>query len=123
MPLYEYRCCDCNATFEALVREGKEAVCPHCGGSSLDKLPSAPFVLSGQTACPAGHTCCGRQYVWIRLPCYLSPEERIGNESIIVGQIQDEIRRPWPTQPLELGPILWCDLRLCFPPQHLEAPR
>ncbi|HUV90645.1 MAG TPA: zinc ribbon domain-containing protein, partial [Anaerolineae bacterium] len=50
MPVYEYRCCDCDTTFEALVRDGKAAVCPHCGGSSLDKLPSAPFVLSGQTA-------------------------------------------------------------------------
>ncbi|HUV88530.1 MAG TPA: zinc ribbon domain-containing protein, partial [Anaerolineae bacterium] len=58
---YEYRCCDCDTTFEALVRDGKAAVCPHCGGSSLDKLPSAPFVLSGQTARPAGHTCCGRE--------------------------------------------------------------
>jgi hypothetical protein len=35
-----------------------------------------------------------------------SPKERIGDERIVVGQIQDEIRRLWLADPLEPGPIL-----------------
>jgi putative FmdB family regulatory protein len=58
MPIYEYRCRNCNATFEILVRAGTAVTCPHCGSSSLDKLISAPFVSSGRTAWQPGHTCC-----------------------------------------------------------------
>jgi putative FmdB family regulatory protein len=50
MPIYEYCCRNCEMMFEALVRGGDTVTCPHCGGSSLDKLISAPFVSSGQTA-------------------------------------------------------------------------
>jgi putative FmdB family regulatory protein len=56
MPIYEYRCRTCNATFEVLVRGNHVVTCPHCGSSSLDKLLSAPVMLSGQTDRPAGRT-------------------------------------------------------------------
>jgi putative FmdB family regulatory protein len=56
MPIYEYRCRNCDTTFEALVRGGDVVTCPHCGSSSLDKLLSAPVMLSGRTARPAGRT-------------------------------------------------------------------
>jgi putative FmdB family regulatory protein len=69
MPIYEYRCRDCEATFEILVRAGIGVTCPHCGSTSLDKLISAPFVLSGQTARQAGHTCCGREERCATPPC------------------------------------------------------
>jgi putative FmdB family regulatory protein len=69
MPLYEYRCRACNATFEMLVRAGSRVACPHCGDSSVDKLLSAPTVLSGQTARPAGRTCCGREERCDTPPC------------------------------------------------------
>jgi putative FmdB family regulatory protein len=69
MPVYEYRCCDCRATFEVLVRTASLVTCPHCGSSSVDKLFSAPTVLSGQTARPAGHTCCGREERCDAPPC------------------------------------------------------
>ena len=69
MPVYEYRCRDCGRTFEALVRSDAGAVCPACGSSSLAKLLSAPVVLSGQTARPAGHTCCGREERCAKPPC------------------------------------------------------
>ena len=69
MPIYEYCCRDCEATFEVLVRDGTAAACPRCGSSSLDKLISAPFVLSGQTARLAGHTCCGREERCAVAPC------------------------------------------------------
>jgi len=69
MPIYEYRCADCGTSFEALIR-GKTAVtCPHCGGSSLEKLLSAPTMLSGSTSRPAGRTCCGRAERCDAPPC------------------------------------------------------
>ena len=56
MPIYDYRCRDCNTKFEALVSSETYPVCPQCGGASLDKLLSAPVVLTGKTDRPAGHT-------------------------------------------------------------------
>ncbi len=72
MPVYEYRCCNCDATFGILVRAGTTVACPHCGSLSLNKLISAPFVSSGQTTRQAGHTCCGREERCAAPPC---PEE------------------------------------------------
>ena len=69
MPIYEYRCRNCEATFETLVRAGTTVTCPCCGSSSLDKLISAPFVSSGQTTRQAGHTCCGREERCAASPC------------------------------------------------------
>jgi putative FmdB family regulatory protein len=68
MPIYEYRCRDCGTIFEALVR-GEVAKCVRCGSISLDKLLSAPAVLSGETSRPAGHTCCGRDERCDAPPC------------------------------------------------------
>jgi putative FmdB family regulatory protein len=78
MPIYEYRCRTCNATFEVLVRGNNAVTCPHCGGSSLDKLLSAPVMLSGQTARPAGRTCCGREERCDTPPCSEGGECRRG---------------------------------------------
>jgi putative FmdB family regulatory protein len=69
MPLYEYRCRACDATFEMLVRTGSRVACPQCGSSSISKLLSTPTVLSGQTARLAGHTCCGREERCDAPPC------------------------------------------------------
>lgn len=69
MPLFEYRCVTCDATFEVLVRRDEGVTCPHCGSQSLDKLISAPVVLSGQTIRQAGHTCCGREERCEMPPC------------------------------------------------------
>jgi len=69
VPIYEYRCRNCDAKFEVLVRAGDTVICPHCGSSSLDKLISAPFVSSGQTARQMGHTCCGREERCATPPC------------------------------------------------------
>ena len=69
MPIFEYRCADCDATFEVLVRRDDGVTCPHCGSQSLDKLISAPVVLSGQTIRPAGRTCCGREERCEMPPC------------------------------------------------------
>jgi putative FmdB family regulatory protein len=69
MPIYEYRCCDCNTSFEVLLRSSETVVCPNCGGTSLDKLISAPFISSGHKARPAGQTCCGRAERCDSPPC------------------------------------------------------
>ena len=69
MPIYEYRCRNCGATFEILVRTGTVVLCSHCGSLLVDKLISAPFVSSGQTARQAGHTCCGREERCTAPPC------------------------------------------------------
>ena len=37
MPLFDFHCRDCDKTFELLVRSGGDPVCPHCGGSRLEK--------------------------------------------------------------------------------------
>ena len=69
MPIYEYRCRECEAPFELLVRDGSTVVCPSCGSSSLDKLISALFISSGQPTQQAGHTCCGREERCAAPPC------------------------------------------------------
>ncbi|MBN1317245.1 MAG: zinc ribbon domain-containing protein [Anaerolineales bacterium] len=69
MPIYEYRCRECNNNFEALVR-GKEAVtCPQCGSLSLNKLFSKSYVSTGRTTRKAGQTCCGREERCSAPPC------------------------------------------------------
>ncbi|MEX3672149.1 FmdB family zinc ribbon protein [Paraburkholderia phenoliruptrix] len=42
MPLYDYKCRNCDGRFEILVRAGATATCPHCGSTALDKQVSAP---------------------------------------------------------------------------------
>lgn len=37
MPLYEYRCQDCDHGFELLVRESTNFECPECHGDKLEK--------------------------------------------------------------------------------------
>ncbi|ACN17279.1 conserved hypothetical protein [Desulforapulum autotrophicum HRM2] len=43
MPIYEYRCERCNATFEKLIFKGEEnrVKCPECGSKAVKKLMSA----------------------------------------------------------------------------------
>lgn len=69
MPVYEYRCLDCEVQFEALVRGGEAVRCPRCASASLDKLLSAAVMLSGRTARQAGRTCCGREERCDAPPC------------------------------------------------------
>jgi len=69
MPIYEYRCQNCNAKFETLARADTEVTCPHCGSAVLDKLISAPFLLSGEKARQPGRTCCNREERCSTPPC------------------------------------------------------
>ena len=49
MPIYDYRCNDCDKTFELLVRTSTNPLCPACGGPHLEKQVSCP-APQGQTA-------------------------------------------------------------------------
>jgi len=42
MPLYNYRCLDCNHTCELLLKIGATGVCPTCGSQNMEKLVSIP---------------------------------------------------------------------------------
>ncbi|MGC8890059.1 MAG: FmdB family zinc ribbon protein [bacterium] len=38
MPLYDYRCLDCNDKFEVLVKNSlEEVICPNCGSKNVKK--------------------------------------------------------------------------------------
>ena len=42
MPIYEFRCMDCNESFETLVlRQDEKVSCPKCKGSNVRRLMSA----------------------------------------------------------------------------------
>lgn len=49
MPIYEYRCNDCQQVFEEWQKgfEDREMFCPVCGGASFRLISSSAFVLKG----------------------------------------------------------------------------
>ena len=50
MPIFEYRCSDCEHEFELLVLGASSpGRCPSCGGEQLERLLSLPAVGSEQT--------------------------------------------------------------------------
>lgn len=63
MPIYEYKCEDCNKITEIFLKskENKETpVCKHCGSKKLTKQISAPGAVIMGSSHPKGTTCCGR---------------------------------------------------------------
>jgi len=46
MPIYEYKCDDCDGGFEKLVFGSETPDCPSCGGKKVKKLMSACGFLS-----------------------------------------------------------------------------
>ncbi len=72
MPIYEYRCADCEQSFETLVRAGGEATeCPCCHGGNIAREMSVfassrggdaaagPMNGAGNGGAAAGGGCCG----------------------------------------------------------------
>ena len=49
MPIYEYKCEDCNSEFELLIFSGEVAQCPHCGSQKLTKKISVVNFASSET--------------------------------------------------------------------------
>jgi len=69
MPIYQYRCRECGAEVELLVRSGsQEPRCVECGSILLEKLIAAPYVVRGESRAP-GRTCCGREDRCDAPPC------------------------------------------------------
>jgi putative FmdB family regulatory protein len=61
MPLYEYRCRDCEKRFEAFVLGDARPQCPGCEGGNLQKLLSTFAVGAGGKSSEAPAACgsCG----------------------------------------------------------------
>ncbi|MDR2862323.1 MAG: zinc ribbon domain-containing protein [Puniceicoccales bacterium] len=59
MPLYEYECRDCHKVSEILVSAYRSPVCPHCGGTGLEKLLSAFATSGGQSSGHVHSASCG----------------------------------------------------------------
>ncbi len=71
MPIYTYRCNDCQAQFDQLVRSETKVACPQCDGRELERLMSLtarPASGGKQTGLvgelsrlgpPPGGGCCG----------------------------------------------------------------
>jgi putative FmdB family regulatory protein len=49
MPIFDFTCHKCEVVFEALVRGSAVPVCPHCGGTELERMLSLPAVRSEST--------------------------------------------------------------------------
>ena len=63
MPIFEYRCQDCETRFETIVwRDSEKVECPDCGAQEVAKLISAFAVStgsSGELAHETGPCHCG----------------------------------------------------------------
>ena len=58
MPLFEFRCRNCEHVFETLVRNGEAAACPTCGDARPEKLLSAAGArVSSGGALPMASNC------------------------------------------------------------------
>ncbi len=57
MPLFEYRCTDCQDLFELLVRPSEQPECPACGQANLEKLLSAPATHASRIGLPIANRC------------------------------------------------------------------
>jgi putative FmdB family regulatory protein len=57
MPLYEYKCEKCGATFEAITRitEKDETECPECGAPAERQVSS--FAVGGAGSSDRGKSC------------------------------------------------------------------
>ena len=53
MPIFEYRCGDCDRQFEIFVTADRHAACPACQGANLVKLLSSPGMVGGSNGARA----------------------------------------------------------------------
>ena len=60
MPIYEFKCPDCNEEFETLVfRSDEQVTCPQCKGDKVKRMMSAcGYKSSGSPARSAGSSGC-----------------------------------------------------------------
>jgi putative FmdB family regulatory protein len=74
MPIYEYRCVQCNKVSEFLVGVGQEETeikCKYCGSREMTRMISATNVSFGKGIIGSQHgkTCCGRDERCDTPPC------------------------------------------------------
>ena len=71
MPIYEYRCKACGAVSEYLVGLGDDdrIRCKVCGGSEMNRIPSASSFTFQSPGRMPGRTCCGREERCKTPPC------------------------------------------------------
>lgn len=72
MPIYEYRCEQCDKVSEFLVAIGDDIAelrCKHCGSKELRRMISSVSVTSGKIGSRHGKTCCGRDERCDKPPC------------------------------------------------------
>ena len=60
MPIYEYRCCECQKDFECLIiGNDADVSCPECEGVHVERLMSAcSFKSSGNYSAPSTSSGC-----------------------------------------------------------------
>ena len=80
MPIYEYRCRQCNAGSEHLLKKASDTPpsCPHCGAGDMERVLSAPSAFTGNRSpgvsglrCGGDAPCCG-----LDAPCAARPCEK-----------------------------------------------
>lgn len=55
MPLYEFKCTECNKPFSEIRKIGDfNAVCPKCGSAKTEKMISSFASLSADRCSPSG---------------------------------------------------------------------
>ncbi|MBE0479573.1 MAG: zinc ribbon domain-containing protein [Dehalococcoidia bacterium] len=60
MPIYDFKCTDCGKIAEIFIKtSGQAARCPDCGGSNMERLMSASYLIKMGSNAPSS-TCCGR---------------------------------------------------------------
>lgn len=60
MPIYDYRCTDCNSTYDVYFKGREEksiVVCPKCSSMKHVKLVSVPSVSMGESSSAGPDSC------------------------------------------------------------------
>lgn len=60
MPIFEYKCAECEREFEAFVTAERTAECPACHSANLEKLLSSPGMVGGSNGREAAVPMAGR---------------------------------------------------------------
>ena len=70
MPIYDYKCQECEKISEIFVRNpGSEVTkCPECGSENMERIISFSYMIRMATSTP-GTTCCGRTERCQKPPC------------------------------------------------------